>query len=112
MPPTAGNRAGEVRSLAFAFGLMLVAAVTVPRALSAAPAATGRARAQLPNIVFILADDVGYGDIGAYGGRVPTPNIDRLAREGIRFTDAHSPAPLCAPSRFSFLTGSNPYRNG
>jgi arylsulfatase A-like enzyme len=112
MPPTAGNRAGEVRSLAFAFGLMLVSAVTAPRALGAAPAATGRARAQLPNIVFILADDVGYGDIGVYGGRVPTPNIDRLARDGIRFTDAHSPAPLCAPSRFSFLTGSNPYRNG
>ena len=66
----------------------------------------------LPNVVFILADDVGYGDIGVYGGRVPTPAIDRLARGGIRFSDAHSPAALCAPSRFSMLTGSNPYRNG
>lgn len=66
----------------------------------------------LPNVVFILADDIGYGDIGVYGGRVPTPAIDRLAREGIRFTDAHSPAALCAPSRFSLMTGSNPYRNG
>lgn len=66
----------------------------------------------LPNVVFFLADDVGYGDIGVYGGVVPTPNIDRLARDGMRFIDAHSPAPLCAPSRFSLLTGSNPYRNG
>ena len=66
----------------------------------------------LPNVVFFLADDVGYADVGIYGGFVPTPHIDRLAREGMRFTDAHSPAPLCAPSRFSYMTGSNPYRNG
>lgn len=66
----------------------------------------------LPNIVFILADDLGYGDLGIYGGQVPTPNIDSLARNGMMFTDAHSPAALCAPSRFSLLTGSYPYRNG
>jgi len=66
----------------------------------------------LPHVVFFLADDVGYADVGIYGGFVPTPHIDRLAREGMRFTDAHSPAPLCAPSRFSYMTGSNPYRNG
>lgn len=58
-----------------------------------------------PNVVMILADDIGYGDIGIYGGKIPTPNIDRLARDGMRFTDAHSPAALCAPSRFSMLTG-------
>ncbi|MDT0678023.1 sulfatase family protein [Autumnicola musiva] len=69
-------------------------------------------KASLPNVVFILADDIGYGDIGVYGGKVPTPNIDSLAAQGIRFTDAHSPAALCAPSRYSFLTGSYPYRNG
>ncbi|MCH4822076.1 sulfatase-like hydrolase/transferase [Gramella lutea] len=66
----------------------------------------------LPNVVFILADDVGYADLGIDGGTVPTPNIDSLARMGMRFTDAHSPAALCAPSRFSLLTGSYPYRNG
>lgn len=66
----------------------------------------------LPNVVFILADDVGYGDLGIYGGKVPTPNLDSLALQGMRFTDAHSPAALCAPSRFSLLTGSYPYRNG
>jgi len=65
---------------------------------------------QLPNIIFILADDIGYGDLGCYGGKIPTPNLDALAANGIRFTDAHSPAALCAPSRFGLLTGSYPYR--
>ena len=92
--------------VASSIALALLAGV----ATSAAGAAPGRA--DLPNVVFILADDLGYGDLGVYGGRVPTPNIDRLAREGLRFTDAHSPSALCAPSRFSLLTGSNPYRNG
>lgn len=66
---------------------------------------------ELPNVVVILADDIGYGDLGVYGGRIPTPNLDRLAREGMRFTDTQSPAALCAPSRFSMLTGSYPYRS-
>ncbi|TRX51286.1 sulfatase-like hydrolase/transferase [Fulvivirga sp. M361] len=65
----------------------------------------------LPNVIVILADDIGYGDLGSYGGLIPTPNIDQLANEGMRFTDAHSPAALCAPSRFSMLTGSYPYRS-
>lgn len=65
----------------------------------------------LPNVVLVLADDIGFGDLGSYGGKIPTPNLDRLAAEGIRFTDAHSPAALCAPSRFSMLTGSYPYRS-
>lgn len=59
-----------------------------------------------PNIVLILADDLGYGDLGCYGAtKVRTPNIDRLAREGIRFTDAHSPSAVCTPSRYALLTG-------
>ncbi|NZA25999.1 arylsulfatase [Luteimonas sp. SJ-92] len=78
----------------------------------AQPAADAPPRRKLPNVVFILADDVGFGDLGVYGGKVPTPNLDRLAQQGMRFTDAHSPAALCAPSRFSMLTGSHPYRNG
>lgn len=90
------------------------AATPIPSRDASASSATrpSHAPGTLPNVVFILADDIGYGDIGAYGGRIPTPNIDRLAREGVRFTDAHSPAALCAPSRFSLLTGSSPYRNG
>ena len=67
-----------------------------------------------PNILFILADDLGYGDIGCYNpeAKAPTPNIDRLAREGMRFTDAHSPSTVCTPTRYSLLTGRMAFRNG
>ena len=60
-----------------------------------------------PNIVFIMADDMGYGDVGCYnaGSKIPTPHMDRLAREGMRFTDAHSSAAFCTPSRYALLTG-------
>lgn len=58
----------------------------------------------------IYADDLGYGDVSCNGGAVPTPQIDRLAREGLSFTDAHSPAATCTPSRFALLTGRNAFR--
>lgn len=62
--------------------------------------------AKRPNVVIIYGDDVGFGDIGVNGSeKIPTPNIDRLASEGINFTDAHCPAATCSPSRFSLLTG-------
>ncbi len=68
--------------------------------------------AQRPNIVLILADDLGYGDAGCYGAtKISTPNIDRLAREGMRFTDAHSPHSVCTPTRYSLLTGRYAWRN-
>jgi arylsulfatase A-like enzyme len=65
-----------------------------------------------PNILIILADDLGFGDVGCYNSesKVATPNIDRLAREGIRFTDAHSPSTVCTPSRYSLLTGQMAFR--
>jgi arylsulfatase A len=64
-----------------------------------------------PNIVLILADDLGYGDVGCYGAtKVRTPSIDRLAREGRRFTDAHSASSVCTPSRYALLTGEYPFR--
>ena len=58
-----------------------------------------------PNIILILADDLGYGDIGCYNpeSKVPTPNIDTLATQGMSFTDAHAPATVCTPSRYSIL---------
>jgi len=67
-----------------------------------------------PNIVVILADDLGYGDVGCYNPRskIPTPNLDRLAKEGLRFTDAHSAATICTPSRYSLLTGRMCFRTG
>jgi arylsulfatase A-like enzyme len=71
-----------------------------------------RAMAQVrPNIVFIYADDVGYGDVGCYGAqKVATPNIDRLAKSGLRFTDAHCTSATCTPSRYGILTGEYPWR--
>ncbi len=65
-----------------------------------------------PNIVIILADDLGYGDVRCYNAKskVPTPNIDKLASDGMRFTDAHSPATVCTPSRYSLMTGQMAFR--
>lgn len=65
-----------------------------------------------PNILIILADDLGYGDLSCYNDRakVPTPNLDRLAREGMLFTDAHAPATVCTPSRYSLMTGQMAFR--
>ena len=60
-----------------------------------------------PNIIIILADDLGYGDLSCYNqeAKVQTPNLDRLANEGMRFTDAHSPSAVCTPTRYSIMTG-------
>ena len=69
------------------------------------------AQQRRPNVVLIYADDLGYGDVSSYGARaLQTPNIDRLAREGLRFTDAHSPAATCTPSRYALLTGEYAWR--
>lgn len=66
----------------------------------------------LPNILLILADDLGYGDVGCYNdlSKVPTPHIDRLAAEGLRLTDAHSPCTVCTPTRYSLMTGQMAFR--
>jgi len=64
----------------------------------------------LPNILVIYTDDVGYGDVSIYGGKIPTPNIDRLAHEGIMFTNAYTTSATCTPSRFSLLTGEYAWR--
>ncbi len=65
-----------------------------------------------PNIVFILADDLGYGDVGCYNpdSKIPTPHLDRLATQGMRFTDAHSPCAVCSPTRYGILTGRYAWR--
>ena len=66
-----------------------------------------------PNVVIIYGDDVGYADVGAYGAKlIPTPNIDKLASEGLMFTDGHCSAATCTPSRFSMLTGIHGFRHG
>ena len=64
-----------------------------------------QAKAQ-PNVIFIVADDLGYGDMSCYGAhRISTPNVDRLASDGLRFTDAHAVASTSTPSRYSLFTG-------
>lgn len=71
------------------------------------------AHAEKPNVIFILMDDMGYSDVSCYGAKkVKTPNIDRLASEGLQFTDFHTASSICSPSRAAFLTGAYPQRNG
>ena len=98
-------------------GMGLGSGPDVPRAHAAAvlPAApdSRRAGAAQPNIILILADDLGYADVSAYpGGRFPTPNIERIARSGALFTDGYATAPVCGPSRAGLLTGRYQQRFG
>jgi arylsulfatase A-like enzyme len=87
----------------FLFLFTLVTAMT--------PGVVHAADAGRPNIVLIYADDLGYGDVGCYGAdAVKTPNIDRVAASGIRFTDGHSTSATCTPSRYALLTGEYPWR--
>lgn len=68
--------------------------------------------AERPNVVIILTDDMGYGDPGCFNpdSKIPTPHIDQLAKEGLKFTDAHAPGPLCHLSRYGLMTGRYPFR--
>ena len=86
--------------LTFLFFFMAVSLIQV---------VSGKAQ-QRPNVIIIYTDDVGYGDLSIYGGKIPTPHIDRLAKEGLRFTNAHAPASTCTPSRYALLTGEYPWR--
>ena len=83
----------------------------MPGATAAGRLPKSVAEVERPNVVFILTDDVGYGDISANGAtRVKTPNIDRIANEGIRFTNAYAPAATCTPSRYALMTGEYAFR--
>ena len=94
------NRRGFVKRISLG-----AAALAIPRSLSGARAAGG----DKPNIVFILADDLGWSDVNCYGHRFhETPNIDRLAAGGMRFTDAYAACPVCSPTRASIMTGKYP----
>jgi len=91
------------------FPSLMVALAAVASALG--PAIAGSSRP--PNLVLILADDLGYGDLGVYGARtIRTPHLDRMAEEGVRFTDFYVAAPVCTPSRAALLTGRYPQRSG
>ncbi len=85
--------------------MLLAALLLLPSILAVTAAAT-------PNVLFILVDDMGYGDPGCYNAasKILTPNIDRLANEGMRFTDMHAAGPLCHISRYGLITGRYPFR--
>ena len=91
----------------------IVLSVFVAPSFAATKPSTFLPNTVLPNIVFILADDLGYGDLSSYGASdINTPNIDRLAKEGIRFTDYYAAANTCSPSRAALMTGRYPPRTG
>jgi arylsulfatase A len=88
------------------------AAVVIPN-YGCSVGGSSKATDELPNIVLVMADDLGYGDIGCYGStKIQTPNIDALARGGLRFTDYHSNCPVCSPTRAALLTGRYQQRCG
>lgn len=87
--------------------------LTVPALIGILCGQSLAADARHPNVVVILADDLGYGDVQCYNpqrGKIPTPNIDRLATQGMRFTDGHSSSGVCSPSRYTLLTGRYHWR--
>jgi len=93
----------------YSFNACLVTLLLMPRV--ALPAAEPSKPQTKPNIIIILADDLGYGDLGCYGAtKIKTPNIDRLAAGGVRFTQGYAPSATCTPSRYSLLTGEYAWR--
>ena len=91
---------------------MKLARLALPIALAAALAGSAAWSAEKPNFVFIIADDCTFRDIGCYGGQAETPNIDRLASEGMRFTHCFQSAPMCSPTRHNIYTGLYPVKSG
>ncbi len=107
MRPKEPNFKMKIIHLLFAQGMLAGLTFLQPEQIA-------RAEPTRPNVIIILADDLGYGDIGCYGAwpeHIRTPAMDRLASQGLRFTDAHAPSSVCTPSRYSLLTGEDAFRN-
>ncbi|MFZ5829877.1 MAG: sulfatase [Planctomycetota bacterium] len=91
--------------------LVSAAALALPLGVASAQAADADSASARPNVVFILIDDMGWADIGCYGSRFyETPHVDRLALQGMRFTDGYAACPVCSPTRLSIMTGKYPAR--
>ncbi|MGK0483960.1 MAG: arylsulfatase A-like enzyme [Planctomycetota bacterium] len=104
----AGHRARPLFHLTFALTLTACAATDAPQTQEDAPTVTASKR---PHIVLVMADDMGYTDIGCYGSEIRTPTLDRLAADGVRMTQFHNAA-RCCPTRASLLTGLYPHQAG
>jgi N-sulfoglucosamine sulfohydrolase len=105
------NRRHFIKNLSYGLG----AAGVLGRSGRAAslPEAADRKPSTLPNFVFLISDDQSYPDAGCYGNKyLCTPNIDRLARQGLRFDRSFAPSPSCSPSRSAILTGKSPHETG
>ena len=105
-----GGLAGRVAGLCGA-ALLVVSSASAFGAEASAPASAPAAASARPNIVFVLIDDAGFSDFGAYGGEIATPNIDRLAKEGVRFTNFHT-ASTCEATRVMLQSGVDNHRAG
>ncbi|MGB2864655.1 MAG: sulfatase-like hydrolase/transferase, partial [Sedimentisphaerales bacterium] len=104
------NRRDFLRSAGFAAAMFGLGELGVKTSALAAGFPKNNIRSR-PNFLFILADDLGWSQVGCYGSDFyETPNIDRLAREGMRFTDAYAACPVCSPTRASIMTGKYPAR--
>src|SRR6516164_764636 len=97
------------RAMKLTFMKDLDRAVVLVLLVAIAAATFGAEPSRKPNIIFVLADDLGYGDIGPFGQKIiRTPTLDQLAREGMKFTQHYSGSPVCAPARCVLLTGRHP----
>src|SRR5436309_10203522 len=104
--PTSPAREGDLNRRHI-IRMLMGSCASLPLAVTASAAEQSRR----PNIVFLLADDLGWSDSAIYGGDlVETPNLARLGRSSVRFTNAYSAAPVCSPTRASFMTGKYPAR--
>jgi arylsulfatase A-like enzyme len=89
----------------------IISALLIIASISASGQAIKKMKVDRPNVIYIIADDLGYGDLSCYGAtKIHTPNLDRLAANGIRFTNGHSSSATCTPSRFALMTGQYPWR--
>jgi len=107
MLPSSPQQRTRLNALLRFASIFVITSIVVASVASAAPAAK-------PNVVVILADDLGYGDVHCYNpdrGKIPTPNIDRAAADGMRFTDGHCSSGCCSPSRYTLLTGRYHWRS-
>lgn len=101
-------RYSKLAACAAASSLLIGGVPGLARAEGAAPAAATHAAAARPNILVWMLDDVGFAQLGSYGGLIDTPNLDAVARQGLRYTNYHA-TPICSASRAAFLTGRNPH---